>query len=211
MDFITGLLTVFVVINPTQSYEEIYLEAYTHCVAPYQDEEDHKNREKVLDNLIEIEKEFFKNHPDVPISLRGMLVASACAESRFNPGANGDFEESQRGGISRRSLAQGVLQLWPWWEKEYGINRYDPIASSRAFLTHLLNQYRKNKENNSCPTNFSNEQKWVAAWSQTANSTTPPAISRMRCGSNQSPIHYRLLQRWIRAIGEIRIMKNEGC
>ena len=117
MDFITGLLTVFVVINPTQSYEEIYLEA----------------------------------------------------------------------------------------------NRYDPIASSRAFLTHLLNQYRKNKENNSCPTNFSNEQKWVAAWSQTANSTTPPAISRMRCGSNQSPIHYRLLQRWIRAIGEIRIMKNEGC
>ena len=211
MDFITGLLTVFVVINPTQSYEEIYLEAYTECVVSHQNEEERKEREKVLTSLVELEKEFFRNNPEVPASLRGMLVASACAESRFNPNANGDFQESRIIESSPIAQAKGVLQLWPWWEREYGINRYDPIASSRAFLVHLLNQYKKNKENNLCPTSLSKEQKWVAAWAQTANSTTPTATSRLRCGSSQYPIHYRLLQRWIRNIGETRIMKNEGC
>ena len=59
MDFITGLLTVFVVINPTQSYEEIYLEAYTECVVSHQNEEERKEREKVLSTLVELEKDHF--------------------------------------------------------------------------------------------------------------------------------------------------------
>jgi hypothetical protein len=186
-----------------QTYEEIYNQALYNCGnnnMPLSVE-----RESVMKDLITVEEKFFVDHPEIPRSLRGMSIAAACIESRYNPQARGDWRTTRN---QRKSMAHGVLQLWPWWIREYGINRDDHIAAAKVWLERIVFQHQKNERRHRCPSHFSEERKWVAAWVQTTRGNANRQ-NRYRC--YQSPTHYRLLKRWIRNIERERINDNIGC
>jgi len=68
----------------------------------------------------------------IPKELRGITLAKACRESRFNADARGDC-------WTGTCKAYGLLQFWPWAEKDKynplgGIDRSDPKAQVRTWL-----------------------------------------------------------------------------
>jgi hypothetical protein len=191
-------------IDLPQTYEEIYNQALYNCggtSVPLSEE-----RESVMKDLISVEKNFFLDHPEIPRSLRGMSIAAACIESRYNPQARGDWRTNKRG--KRVAKAHGVLQLWPWWVKKYKIDRDDYIKASNVWLEKIAYQYQKNKRLRRCPTSFSEKRKWIAAWVQTTRGNVNRQ-NRYRC--YQMPSHYNLLKRWIRNIERERININTEC
>ena len=173
------------------TYEQILDEARADCKnSRYVDV-----REDILETLVETEKRY-----NVPNNLRGMLLASACSESGFNPKARGDRKFSKDG---KKALAVGLFQMWPWWENPrygYGIDREDPEESSEAYLKHITKQLHKVKKN--C--GFKNERRlWVAAWVH--------AIRKPKKGGRcfEKPKHLRTLNRWHKNIR--KYCDSMGC
>ena len=142
------------------------------------------NKDLLIDLLL-MERAF-----GVPKQLRGMLLASACTESGYNPNAEGDHKFSKRG----KPKAIGLLQLWPWWTKPvekggYGVNRRDPLANAHAWMSHIKKQYPKVRKK--CRISKKHEARiWRVAWVTAIRAPKPEG----RC--NEFPNHYRRLKRW---------------
>ena len=142
----------------------------------------------MLTQLLEIEKSY-----GVPDSLRGLLLASACQESGYNPNAEGDHKFSKR----RLPKAIGLFQMWPWWASKrwgYGVDRRDPLPAAHAYLHHisgLLNKVRRR-----CRINKRHVKKnWIVAWV-----TGIRGIKKEGNRCNERPNHLRTLKKWHRAI-----------
>lgn len=106
-----------------------------------------------LHKLLTMEERF-----GVPRTLRGMLLAAACHESGFDASNEGDHKFSPLG----RPKAIGLLQMWPWWEDHYKIDRRDPMQAATAWLTHITKQLDKTRA--ACGYRKGSERLWVAAW-----------------------------------------------
>ena len=102
----------------TPTYDEVLLEAIHNCNGVDPEEVDIS----LLEKLIEVEKEF-----NVPSEFRGMILAAACQESKYNPKAKGDRKFSKN---KKTPMAIGILQLWPFYERAYSIERTNPIESA---------------------------------------------------------------------------------
>lgn len=108
---------------------------------------------EVANILFEVESRY-----DIPPKLKGMILSAGCVESGFNPKAKGDHRFSKS---KKKPMAIGVLQLWKFYEKAYGIDRKDPKASAEAWMKHIARMVPKVKRQ--CryrkPTKV-----WIAAW-----------------------------------------------
>ena len=125
---------------------------------------------------------------EIPTSLRGMTLAAACSESGFRANASGDYRYSKK----RTPLAIGILQLWPWWEKAYDIDRRNPLQSATAWLTHI--DSLKEKVRRQCRlSNKNTEHLWVKSWVTGIRSRKKGG----RC--NETPKHYTRLVKWRRS------------
>tara|TARA_R110002074_G_scaffold41457_9_gene109876 strand:- start:1859 stop:2623 length:765 start_codon:yes stop_codon:yes gene_type:complete len=149
----------------------------------------HANDEQLLRRLLDIEKSF-----GVPSSLRGILLAAACHESGYNPQALGDRKFDK----NRRPRAQGLFQMWKWWEKAYGIDRTDPYRSASAYMTHVVKKLKKVKRQ--CDQRLVRKDKnaWLIAWATAIRSPKPAG----RC--HERPLFYRVLKQWHRNIKTYR-------
>jgi hypothetical protein len=123
---------------------------------------------KLLRSLLDIEKS-----AGVPFKYRGMVLAAACSESGYQPKVTGD-----------RGKAVGILQLWPWWEKRYKVNRTDPLASARAWTTQIMRTFSKAKRK------CGKRRAFVTAWAWVASGP-----KKWTC---RAPRHYTRLKRWHR-------------
>jgi len=171
-------------------YGLIYDEATQNCVNTASSE----RKGQIISEIIEIEKKY-----NLPDSMKGLAVAAACQESRFNPKARGDRKFSKH----NRPKAIGLYQMWPWWESTkygYGIDREDVQQSTDAFLRHIVRQIPKVKKN--C--RFKTEERiWIAAWVHAIRKPKPEG----RC--YQRPKHLRVLRSWQRNIK--KLCKEGGC
>jgi hypothetical protein len=204
MNFLASVILLVASLDPSASYDELYGEAYFSCKHRGTLTE---SQTRVLEDLVEVERIFFALHPEIPPSMRGMLLTAACRESRFTPRARGDWRiRNDR----RVAMAHGVVQMWPWWKRAYNINRDDHRAAGKAWLTHVVVQYNKNKRYRRCPAWFSQEQYWRAAWVQVARGGRVNRSNRYRCF--EVPSHYKTLQRWKRNIEAQRASVDaDGC
>lgn len=204
MHILMATFALLVGLSPPATEDEIYLQAYLNC-SRYVDLTEEQL--KVVEDLLQVENEFFKDHPEFPKNLRGILVAAACRESRFNPEARGDWRTINGRRVAK---AHGIVQMWPWWEKAYNIYRDDHEIAGRAWLNHIVRQYKKNKRWKRCPAFFSEERQWVAAWVQTARGGTVNRANRYRCF--EIPNHYKTLKRWRKNIEKLRLDPDmPGC
>ncbi len=143
--------------------------------------------EDLLVDLLLMERDF-----GVPTKLRGMLLASACTESGYNPNAEGDHKFSKRG----KPKAIGLLQLWGWWEKPvskggYAVNRRDPLANAHAWMSHIKKQLPKVRKK--CRISRKHVSRiWRVAWVTAIRAPKPEG----RC--NEFPNHFKRLKRWQR-------------
>lgn len=146
----------------------------------------HKD-ERLLIDLLLMEREF-----GVPRDLRGMLLASACTESGYNPNAEGDHKFSKTG----KPKAIGLLQLWYWWTLPverggYAVDRRDPRANAHAWMSHIKKVYPKVRKK--CKISTKHESRiWRVAWVTAIRSPKPEG----RC--NEFPNHYHRLKKWKR-------------
>jgi len=185
------------------TYDEIYEQVMYHT---FKTKAPTDKQEQVLLDLIKLEKDWRRATPSFPKSLLGFSIAAAYVESRYNPLAKGDWRTDRRG--RKIAKAIGVLQLWPWWEDYYNVNRRDHIQSASAWLAHVSRRHVKIQKKKMCPRNFSAERKWIVAWVQTTRGAPVNKANRFRCF--QKPTHYRLLRRWKRQILKRR-SEEDGC
>ena len=115
--------------------------------------EKRKAAKRVASILNKVEKKM-----KVPYEMRGMSLAAACVESAFDPTARGDRRIKNNKSVYK---AVGVLQLWPFYEKAYGINRKDPGSSASGWLRHIKKMIPKVKKQ--CKYK-SIKKVWIAAW-----------------------------------------------
>jgi hypothetical protein len=158
-------------------YSEVVHQAINNCPGLSAD----KVNEKLIWDLARIENKY-----NPPESLRGMLLAAACQESKYNPNAKGDRKFSKR----RRPKAIGILQFWPW-AKKY-IDRKDPHQSADFWMKRIVKQLDTSVKRN-CK--FRNKRRrWIAAW--------VTAIRYPKKGGRcyEKPKHYYLLKKWYRNI-----------
>lgn len=134
----------------------------------------------MLLKMLRIEQE-----ESLPDHVRGITVAIACIEAKFNPKAEGDHKFSKDG---KTPMAIGLFQMWPFWKK-YKVDRKDPYAATKVWLTFLKGQ--TSYVERTCKPK-TEERKWSAA---VAYSMMGPG---KRCG--QTTNHQRLLQKWQKAI-----------
>lgn len=129
---------------------------------------------------------------NVPAPLRGMVLAAACEESRFDPTAGGDHKFSKNG---KTPVAIGIVQQWPWWEVSfakggYEIDRRDPRQAVNAWLAHIAKQVPRAQRN--C--RFSPDQKldltWRTAWITGVRAPSPTP----RC--DQTFSHWKTFVQW---------------
>jgi len=160
-----SLLGLFLMFSPAQ-----YIDAAIHTCPNAIKTPDRSMLERVL------EAEKAAGWPD---RLRGASLAAACRESGFNPRAEGDC----RSGVC---MAHGLLQLWPWAQRRYGIDRKDPVASARVWSVQIARTVKKAKRKG-C------KRPWVTAWAWVASG--PKGWS-----CNRSPRHYRQLKKMKRAM-----------
>ena len=147
------ILLTMVVASTTPTDAEILYEAKHNC----RNAKPEKVDLNLLKNLLKIEKEW-----KVPDSLRGMLLASACQESGYNPKAEGDHKFSKK----RKPKAIGLFQMWPWWASTrwgYGIDRTDPHLSAHTYLDHITKQLPKVRRK--CKISRRKvKTNWIVAW-----------------------------------------------
>jgi len=184
------LVSAIIASGPTVTYDELMTMAINECPHAYWE----NVNEEILESLVEIEEHYFEKHA-IPEDLRGMLLAAACIESGYNPLARGDWVKTSTG--AHRARAKGIVQLWPWWSQKYKIDRFDYKESAHVWMGHIVKQRLKIDKRKWCSPKYSNEKKWVVAWVQTARGASRKAKNR-RC--KEVPAHYKLLQKWRRAI-----------
>ena len=156
-------LVVFMLATPVPSDASLIDQAATRC----------KNAKKpvnraLLKTLLDLERKH-----GVPSYGRGILLAAACRESGYRA-------KPRRGDGGK---AVGLLQLWPWWERRYKIDREDPIQSANAWLTHIGRSVKKAKRK--CKGSW---RPWLVA--QAWIGSGPQG---WRCRYSR---HYRLLRYW---------------
>tara|TARA_R110002020_G_scaffold48451_2_gene138055 strand:+ start:125 stop:700 length:576 start_codon:yes stop_codon:yes gene_type:complete len=120
---------------------------------------------------------------NIPTRLRGMVLAKASHESRFNPRAIGD-----------NGKAVGLLQLWPW-AMQFIHDRTDPVASAHVFLGRLVTTERT--VHRYCP---KVRDRWKLAWIRINRGPfwrRPDRVGEARC-SGTSPKGMKVLKRWRR-------------
>jgi len=169
------------------TYGEVLKEAIHNCKGVDPEKVDIE----LLKKLIEVEKEF-----NVPPKFRGMILAAACQESKYNPVAKGDRKFSKD---KKTPMAIGLMQLWPYYEKAYKIDRTKPEEAARAWLQHIVKQIPKIKRNCGYRTDA---KVWVAAWVTGIRYKKPGG----RC--REVPKHLRTLKRWHK---NIKIKRANGC
>ena len=143
----------------------------------------HLNR-KLFQDMLGYEVEY-----GVPVQMRGMVLAAACHESKFDPGSEGDHKFSKRG----KPLAIGILQQWPWWSNSPTgpkINRRNPREAARAWVAHVVSEIPKVRRG--CHIYRANqvEKLWRIAWVTAVRA--PSSVPRCR----QYPLHWTLFQEW---------------
>lgn len=94
----------------------------------------------------------------IPHEMRGMTLAAACVESSFNAHAEGDHKFSKD---KKTPLAIGILQMWPCYEKAYGVDRKNVESSAKGWLKHIKRQVKSVKRR--CKTETESET-WRLAW-----------------------------------------------
>jgi len=158
-------------------YSDVVYQAINNC--PGLDAS--KVDQKLIWDLAKIENKY-----NPPESLKGMVLAAACQESKYNPNAKGDRKFSKR----RKPKAIGILQFWPW-AKKY-IDRKDPHQSADFWMKRIVKQLDTSVKRN-CK--FRNKKRrWIAAW--------VTAIRYPKKGGRcyEKPKHYSLLKKWYRNI-----------
>jgi hypothetical protein len=145
----------------------------------------HDKAYKVASILYSVEAQY-----DVPLELKGMILAASCMESGFNPKARGDRKFSKSG---KKPMAIGVLQLWRYYEKAYGTDRSDPKSSAEGWMKHIARMLPKVKKQCRYKTP---EKIWVAAWVTGIRYKKPGGRCRER------PKHLRLLKKWKKLIAK---------
>ena len=122
----------------------------------------------------------------LPDHVRGITVAIACREAKYNPKAEGDHKFSKDG---KTPMAIGLFQMWPWWKKSFKVDRSDPYKATAVWLKFVKGRLpyveRKCKPD-------TEEQKWSAA---VAYAMMGPG---KRCHSRTK--HYRIMQDWQHAV-----------
>ena len=158
-------------------YADIIHQAINECPGLSPDKVD----EKLIRNLVEIENKY-----NPPESLRGMLLAAACQESKYSPNAKGDRKFSK----TRKPKAIGILQFWPWANKY--IDRTNPLQSANFWMKRIVKQLDTSVRKNCKFRNI--KRRWIAAW--------VTAIRYPKKGGRgyEKPKHYRLLKKWYRNI-----------
>lgn len=168
---------------------EILYEAQNNCRSAIAKNVDMK----LLKQILAIEKQY-----NVPDSLRGMILASACQESGYNPKAKGDRKFSKD---KKTPKAIGLFQMWPWWKSKkwgYGIDRTDPNTSAHAYLDHITKQLPKVRRK--CKISKRRvKTNWVVAWVTGIRGYKKEG----RC--NERPKHLRTLRKWHRNIKKKRV------
>ena len=149
-------------------------------------------KQKVLDTgivekLVEVEDFYFQAYR-IPEDLRGMLLAAACVESGYDARAKGDWKITFK--TKKHPRAKGILQFWHWAEKEYGLNRLDPIQSAHVWMVHVANTRDKNRCRGY---RLTNKQKWLGAWAQAVRGRLTKE-NRYRCF--QRTKHWKKLRKW---------------
>mgnify|MGYP003140035362 FL=1 len=145
----------------------------------------------IVEKLAEIEDFYFKAY-SIPEDLRGMLLAAACSESGYNAKAKGDWKITLA--PKKHPRAKGILQFWQWAEKEYGLNRLDPIQSAHVWMIHVANT----REKNFCRGyRLTENQKWLGAWAQAVRGRLTKE-NRYRCFERTR--HWKKLRKWKRNI-----------
>ena len=180
------VLSIITTNNLTYDYSDLINEAY----------ECRNAKQKALDTgivekLAEIEDFYFQAY-GIPEDLRGMLLAAACVESGYDARAKGDWRITFK--TKKHPRAKGILQFWHWAEKEYGLNRLDPIQSAHVWMIHVANVREKNR----CRSyRLTNKQKWLGAWAQAVRGRLTKE-NRYRCF--QRTKHWKKLRKWKRNI-----------
>jgi len=167
------------------NYSDLIVEAFKCSNA-----KEEKINPEIIATLSFIENDFFLKH-NIPVELRGMLLAAACNESGYNPKAKGDWRAAKSG--KKYPMAKGILQFWPWAEKEYKFVRGDYRLSARFWMTHIAKQRKKDR----CPDFFSELKKWVGAWTQAIRGKATKK-NKYHCYSGNK--HYKRLKKWHKRI-----------
>ena len=168
--FYIFLLTVFVHAVPSYAAKrkaptdaELIAMAGTAC----------KNAKKpvnvpLLQRLLDLEREH-----KVPAYAKGITLAAACRESGYRA-------KPRRGDGGK---AVGILQMWPWWERKYKIDRENVDQSVKAWLTQINRSVSKAKRKCKRPWRpWLIAQAWIGSGPQ-----------KWRCRYSR---HYRLLRYW---------------
>ena len=180
------VLSIITANNLSYDYNNLINEAY-NC---------RNAKEKILqtgiiEKLVEVEDFYFQAY-NIPEDLRGMLLAAACVESGYDARAKGDWKITFK--TKKHPRAKGIMQFWHWAEKEYGLNRLDPIQSAHVWMIHLANTRDKNR----CKGyRLTNKQKWLGALGQAVRGRLTKE-NRYRCF--QRTKHWKKLKKWKRNI-----------
>ena len=171
-------------ISAAVTYDELHDQALFNCPYAKMTEE----KEKIISQLIEIEKSF-----KPPPEMRGMLLAAACMESGYNPLAKGDHKFSKS---KKKAMAIGILQMWPIYEKMFpGLDRTNPEQAAIGWMKHIVKKIPKVKRTCGYKTKH---RIWLAAW--VTGIRAPKDGGRCK----ERPLHYRLLKKWHKNIKKDR-------
>jgi len=176
------VLSIITTTNLSYDYDDLIIEAYS-CKNATGESLD----TGIIEKLAEIEDFYFQAY-GIPNYLRGMLLAAACVESGYNAKAKGDWKITLA--PKKHPRAKGILQFWQWAEKEYGLNRLDPIQSAHVWMIHVANTRKKNFCRGY---RLTEKQKWLGAWTQAVRGRLTKD-NRYRCF--QRTKHWKKLRKW---------------
>ena len=130
----------------------------------------------------------------LPSHVRGITVAVACIEAKYNPKAEGDHKFSKDG---KTPMAIGLFQMWPWW-KAHVKDRSNPDKATKAWLAVLKDEADSAKRK--CKTKEDDVKAWQAA---VAYIQYGPGTPTKRCRQRTS--HYALMQRWQQSLPAVQL------